>query len=193
MVSLSKTTRMSSVNFEHLLESNLVIKQVKKGEILIAAGQSTVYTYYVNAGCLRSYTIDDKGKEHILQFAPEDWIISNNDAFDKNELSRLNIDAVEESTVYMIIRNRAIELVDMDQALLIAFNNKLQRHITTLQKRILMLISATAEERYAEFNRMYPNLVNRIPQKMIASYLGITPEGLSRVRKLRVKDVSDIS
>jgi CRP-like cAMP-binding protein len=88
--------------------------------------------------------------------------------------------------VRVITRNQAINENLLEKEGLIYMANKLRKHMSFLRKRILLLLSATAEERYDDFNQMYPNLANRIPQKMIASYLGITPESLSRVRKSRI-------
>lgn len=96
----------------------------------------------------------------------------------------LNIDAIEDSTITIIkFVKSEHKFADLDKESLVDINRKFQKRIFVLQKRIIQLMSATGEERYNEFNLTYPNLVKRLPQKMIASYLGVTPESLSRVRK----------
>ena len=97
-------------------------------------------------------------------------------------LATLNIDAIEDSEI-KIIKRPNDNTSNLDTASLLSMNQKLLRRTYSLQKRIIQLLSASAEERYLEFLKLYPNLVQRVPQKMIASYLGITPESLSRVRK----------
>ena len=146
--------------------------KVKKGEIIQGSGEYNTKVYVVKSGLLRSYSIDKQGKEHIFMFAPEDWIIS--DAHLPDEPSVLFIDALEDSEV--IVQEKNFD----DQPL---FAIKLGRRMMVLQKRVLMLMSASAIDRYDHFIKTYPQITQRVPQKMIASYLGITPEALSRVKK----------
>ena len=176
---------MKPFSLEEFLQQQTVTKKVKRGEVLVKQGDTSVTAFYVEKGCLRSYITDNKGKEHILQFAPETWIISNNDVLVSDVIS-LTIDAIEDSVVRVVNRGQEVDENLLDMAGVISMNNKLRKHMSFLRKRILLLLSASAEERYDDFNQMYPNLANRVPQKMIASYLGITPESLSRVRKSRV-------
>lgn len=121
---------------------------------------------------LRSYSIDDKGKEHIYQFAPENWIIA--DASANNQPSELFIDSLEDSVI--------IEF-EKDFSVLSNEPIKLAKRLEVHQKRIIMLMSASAIERYENFIETYPNIVQRVPQRMIASYLGVTPETLSAAKK----------
>lgn len=147
---------------------------VKKGEILQRKGELNTYGYSVESGLLRSYLIDEKGKEHIFMFAPEDWMIA--DSHPPNEPSALFIDALEDSEV-VVLEKVANPTEHTD---------KLIRRMGVLQRRILMLMSASAIERYEHFVKTYPAIVQRVPQRMIASYLGITPEALSKVKKERI-------
>ena len=150
--------------------------KVKKGQILQHAGELNTKVYAVEAGLLRSYAIDEKGKEHIFAFAPEGWTIA--DLCEVTIPCELFIDALEDSTVTVIdkeVRKKQVAI------------NTVVKRILVLQKRVIMLMSAPALERYEYFIETYPNIVQRVPQKMIASYLGITPEALSRVRKERTK------
>jgi len=163
--------------------SCLKIKSFKKGDILLSPGDLKSDIYFINRGLLRYYSIDEKGKEHIIQFAPEDWMISDRDTTIFSEPSAFFIDAIEDTEAVIIKKDffPAIQPIVPDILKL----NILMLHnsIRFMQKRINMLLSASAEERYLDFIKLYPNLTLRVPQWMIASYLGITPESLSRVRK----------
>ncbi|MCI5058490.1 Crp/Fnr family transcriptional regulator [Phaeodactylibacter sp.] len=150
--------------------------QIKKGQILQRNGDLNSKVYHVQSGLLRSYSIDNKGREHIYMFAPENWIIA--DSVPPQTPCDLFIDALEDSEVIQITKDN-VSVTD---------TQKLIKRLEILQQRIIMLMSASAIERYEHFIETYPDIVQRVPQKMIASYLGITPEALSSVkRKHRVK------
>lgn len=144
--------------------------EVTKGQILQRKDDLNSKVYHVESGLLRSYTIDEKGKEHIFMFAPEDWIIADNVPADQP--CDLFIDALEDSII--IQKTKDFDLEPETQ--------KLINRIGTLQKRVIMLMSAPAIERYEHFIQIYPDIVQRVPQRMIASYLGITPEALSKAK-----------
>ncbi|WP_298539196.1 Crp/Fnr family transcriptional regulator [uncultured Aquimarina sp.] len=146
--------------------------EIRKGEIIQRSGELNSKIYNVNTGLLRSYTIDDKGKEHIYQFAPEKWMIA--DLGSPEKPCQLFIDAIEDSSVTVFEKDPDISPTD---------KIKLTNRMKVLQNRIIMLISASALDRYLHFIETYPNIIERVPQRMIASYLGVTPEALSRVRK----------
>lgn len=159
------------------------IMTVKKGEFLLQAGQVCKHTFFVESGLLRQYSIDNKGKEHILQFAPENWFVTDRESVFFNQKSSYFIQALENSSVLLLDEAFILRLSQKNNSF-IEFNNKLlHNHIRHLQKRITQLLGATAEERYLDFIKIYPDLLLRVSQAMVASYLGITPESLSRVRK----------
>lgn len=160
---------------------------VKRGDVLVRSGYSSEDAFYVVKGCLRSFVTDEKGKEHIYQFAPEDWIISDLEFFRNKNLAFLSIDAVEDSEIKVVNISAFRDLSMTDPAMMAEGLKKMQNRMYTLQRRIVQLLSFTAEQRYQEFIATYPNLHQRLPLKMIASYLGLTPESLSRVRKEMVK------
>lgn len=157
-------------------------KQVVKGEILLHKGEMTPKGYFVKKGCLRSYSIDHKGKEHIFMFAPEGWLVADMATQTQKSPSDLYIDAIEDSEVE-VFDMRLMEAEGLDTRQMLGSGiEKLVNRVAVLQKRIIMLMSATAWERYEHFLETYPNIAQRVPQRMIASYLGITPEALSKLR-----------
>ena len=166
---------------------NQPTRKVKKGEVLVRSGQPSKEAFYVLKGCLRSYLIDEKGKEHIYQFAPEDWIISDLEFYKNKGNAFLTIDAVEDSEIRSTGMESFFDISNQDLEFINEAFHKFQNRMYALQKRVIQLLAYSAEQRYTEFLQTYPNLSKRVPQKMIASYLGLTPESLSRVRKELVK------
>jgi len=162
------------------------IKQVsiKKGTILQRAGKRSVNNYVVLNGLLKSYAIDERGKEHIFMFASENWVISDINAHSENTASHLFIEAIEDSEIEIINQNAIKLFKQFPQEVLYKEFDRLLKRTSVLQKRVLMLMSFSAKERYDEFLKTYPELVQRVPQRLIASYLGITPEALSKVKSL---------
>lgn len=158
-------------------------KTVGKGTFLLNEGEVCHHAFFVEKGLLRSFSIDESGKEHVIQFAPENWIISDRSSMYFNNPSDFFIEAIEETRVVMI----GVDFTDTASEMGPSFrkyNEKiLHNHILHLQKRVNLLLGATAEKRYLDFIQLYPDLMLRVPQWMIASYLGVTPESLSRVRK----------
>ena len=154
-------------------EKNHVLKEIKvqKGQILQHNGELNSKIYFVKSGLLRSYSIDKKGKEHIFMFAPENWTIA--DSISPELPCELFIEALEDSEV--AVREKNIENAANTKSLI--------KRINVLQKRVIMLMSSSAIERYENFIETYPNITQRVPQKMIASFLGVTPETLSAAKK----------
>mgnify|MGYP000428925619 FL=1 len=148
----------------------------KKGDILQRKGDTSSNIYEVKSGLLRSYTIDEKGKEHIFMFAPEKWIIA--DAVLENDTCDFFIEAIEDSILYVSEKNVTRMQTNV---------SALAKRMLVLQRRIIMLMSYSGLDRYEHFLKTYPELTQRVPQRMIASYLGITPEALSKAKgdKLR--------
>ncbi|MBP9793916.1 MAG: Crp/Fnr family transcriptional regulator [Flavobacterium sp.] len=175
----------AGITKEQLLVLNNAIqtKTVQKGELLLRQGEICNHSFFVEKGLLRSYTIDTLGKEHIIQFASESWIISDRSSIFFNEPSDFYIDAIEETTVILLDQNFINLACEISVSFRLFNDRALQNHIRHLQKRINLLLGASAEERYLDFIKLYPDMLLRVPQWMIASYLGITPESLSRVRK----------
>ncbi|MDO5978575.1 Crp/Fnr family transcriptional regulator [Flavivirga spongiicola] len=152
------------------------IIEIKKGHILQHEGDLNGQVYEVISGLLRSYIIDNKGKEHIFVFAPEGWIIA--DAVQTDEPCEFFIEALENSTVK--VREKDLSQISPNAS-------AIAKRMLVLQRRVIMLMSYSGLQRYEHFIETYPNLTQRVPQRMIASYLGITPEALSKAKgdKLR--------
>ena len=164
------------------LEDKIQIKRFSKGEILQYQGDKLTNAYFVKSGLLRSYIIDKKGKEHTFMFAPEGWIISDIGSQFTDETSDLMIEVLENSEVEVFSTHFFSDIFHLYPEFSQDSAFVLMKRVATLQKRVIMLMSATAAERYEHFLQTYPNIVQRVPQKMIASYLGITPEALSTIR-----------
>ncbi|MEZ5037556.1 MAG: Crp/Fnr family transcriptional regulator [Chitinophagales bacterium] len=179
---LSSNSTLDAALIETLLDKCKKVN-IKKGEFWLRAGEACQQTLFVENGLLRYYSIDDKGKEHLLQFAPEGWFVSDRASIFFNEPSAYFIQALEDTEAIILDESFMLDLAKKDVSFM-EFNNKLlHNHIRQLQNRINQLLSASAEERYLHFTRIYPDILLRVPQLMVASYLGITPESLSRVRK----------
>src|SRR5690606_37777873 len=179
----------AGVKEEHLqsLHDLIVTKTYEKGEVLLEKGQISKHVFFVEEGLLRLFSISKEGKEHIIQFAPKGWFVTERNSICYTEPSEYFIDACERTAVALLNQD-FIDRASVFSPESSAYNERiLQNHIRQLQKRINLLIGTNAEERYLDFVKLYPNLMLRVPQWMIASYLGITPESLSRVRKNLVK------
>jgi CRP-like cAMP-binding protein len=167
------TTALKYVEFKH----------VKKGEYLLQKGTVCETAFFVESGLLYSFIVDDNQKEQVLQFAPEGWIVSDRSSMLLNEPSELYIKALEETTVILLNNNFTQMAKSINPSYTKYYEAALHKHIHQLQKRIISLMADSAEKRYLKFVDTYYNITLRVPQHMIASYLGITPEGLSRVRR----------
>ncbi|HMV15176.1 MAG TPA: Crp/Fnr family transcriptional regulator [Chitinophagales bacterium] len=188
---------MNSFNFKTYLTSNIALdndsidnlmlhckqQQIYKGDFLLRQGEKCKHSFFVESGLLKQYSIDEKGKEHIIQFAPEKWFISDRESVYFDNPSNYFIQAIEDTKVF-VLDELFFQELSLSHPNFLDYNNRLlHNHIRHLQKRITQLLSATAEQRYLDFIQVYPDISLRVPQTMIASYLGITPESLSRVRK----------
>ena len=165
------------------LLKNCTLLNVSKGDFLLRKGEFCKNTFFVEKGLLRLYSIDEDGKEHIIQFAPENWFVADRESIYFNQPSHYFIQALE-NTKTLLLDEKFITKLSKENISFLEFNNRLlNNHIRHLQQRINLLLSASAETRYLDFIKLYPDILLRVPQTMVASYLGITPESLSRVRK----------
>jgi len=165
------------------LESKLTEKKIKRRQFILQEGDVCKhYTFVVN-GCFKMYKVDNKGQEHNLQFATEDGWIADIGSFHSEKPSELYIEALEKSTILQIAKPDLLFLYSNYPKFDRNFRVLIENAFVNLQKRVLQNISSTAEERYLDFFKSYPNLFNRISNVQIASYIGVTPEFLSKIRK----------
>jgi CRP-like cAMP-binding protein len=158
-------------------------KFIKKGTLLLQQGEICKFGCKVISGCLKSYVIDDTGKEHIMQFAPEGWIITDMNSLFNHTPSNISIAAIEDSEVHWI-ENQVLDFWDdASREDLLQQIKMLTKNIITANKRTRLLLCSTGEERYFDFIQTYPTLTQRLPLKLIAGYIGITPEYLSEIRR----------
>lgn len=177
---IEKIVKLTDDEFRFVM-SHFTARTLKKHQYLVQAGDPAPNDHFVVKGLLRSFYIDDLGKTHILQFAMEDWWISDPEAYHNKMNATLNIDCLEDTRVYFIsIDNREKLCADLKK-MEYFFMKKTTAGYIALQKRILSLMSQKAEERFAQFFQLYPTLLQRVPKALIASYLGVTRETLSRM------------
>jgi len=167
---------------KELFLSYLSAKKIRKRQYLVQEGEQSKYSAFVLSGCLRSYFIDANGFEHILQFAIEDWWIADMMSITTQKPGNLAIDALEDSEVLLLSRENQLKLFDECPKFERYFRIITENGMVSFQRRVLENISLPAAERYKNFAKRYPIMVQRLPQTQIASYLGITPEFLSKIR-----------
>lgn len=161
-------------------------KKLRKKQYLLQEGEQGKYMAFVNKGCLRSYSIDEEGREHIVQFAIEEWWIGDMYSFLTGEPSDYNIDALEDAELLMIDRKAQNSILEHLPAYEKYLRILLENNYVATRRRLNNMMAKTAEEKYLDFIKQYPHITQRVPQHMVASYLGITPETLSRARKQRL-------
>ncbi len=165
------------------LQSKLLEKKVKRRQFILQEGDVCKhYTFVVN-GCFKMYKVDNKGQEHNLQFSIENGWITDIGSFYSNKPSELYIEALEQSTILQLNKPDLLYLFTNYPKFDRNFRVLIENAFISLQKRVLQNISSTAEERYLDFLKNYPDLFNRISNVQIASYIGVTPEFLSKIRK----------
>jgi len=159
----------------------LSFKKVKKKQFLYQEGDISKQAIFVTEGCLRSYSIDKNGFEHILQFAPPGWWISDMRSMITQEPGTLYIDAVDDSEIILIQRNDLEKLYTAIPKLERFFRILAENSLATYQHRLIDNLSLSALERYGNFCKSYPSLIENLPQKQVAAYIGVTPEFLSKM------------
>lgn len=172
---------------KELIKSYLTVKKLRKKQYILQEGEVCSSIIFVNKGVLRAYTTTDDGSEHIVQFALEGWLIADLYSFLTQEPGTYNIDAIEDSELILISYESHEKLLQES----VKYQSYILQQITgayiALQRRLTSMISLPIEERYTNLIAMYPNIAQRVPQHMLASYMGLTPETLSRVRR-RISD-----
>lgn len=177
---LEKITPFTDSEFEYVL-AHFTSKKLKKHQFLVQEGNPVPNDHFVLKGLLKATHTDQNGKQHILGFAMEDWWITDYQAYFNQAAATLQIDCLEDTELLCISlynrRKLCAELHKMEHC----FHMKLTGGYVALQRRILTLLNSTAKERYEQFHQQYPTLTNRLPKTLIASYLGVSRETLSRL------------
>ena len=165
------------------LYSQAKIYHLKKKEFLFMEGELAKYVGFVNKGCLRYYRLDDKGEEHIIYFATEEWWIGDLSSFYSGKPSLFNLHALEDCELFLYTK----ELFELMRAQIPAFDQYVKiRHAKATDARLETMMSQryeSAESRYLKLLQGFPDIFQRVPQHYIASFLGIKPQSLSRIRK----------
>jgi CRP-like cAMP-binding protein len=156
---------------------------LKKKDVLLKDSDTVRYQYYISSGCLRSYFVDKSAKEHTVQFAIKDWWISDYTAFFTKSKAVMTIECLQNATVYQVsqkdIENLYVEIPQIETF----FRQKMELAFASFQKRIIGNLSQSTKEKYTSFINTYPNIEQSVKNYHIASYLGVTTETLSRIRK----------
>jgi CRP-like cAMP-binding protein len=169
---------------KQLSRSFFISKKLRKKQYLLQEGDVNKYVAFVEKGLLRTFNVNDKGHEHIIQFAFEGWWTGDQLSFLTGEPSEYNIEAMEDCELLLLTKQAEDEMLEKIPKLERYFRILLQNSLIATQKRLASSLSQSAEERYNEFISACPTtLPHRIPQHMLASYLGVTPETISRIRK----------
>lgn len=182
---LKNVSRFINLNEEEkqLYVSLLSTRKLKKKEHLLRQGETARYDYFVTQGCLKSYQINDNGSEHITMFAVQDWWTGDLSSFIQKQPSNYFIQALEDSEVLQISKDNYDILFEKIPKFERFYRILYQRSLVSFIQQSDQNISLSAEERFHQFNKKYPTLLNRISQKNIAAYLGVTPEFLSLMRR----------
>ncbi len=167
---------------EERIRQYVQVSDIKNRELILVSGQVCKANYFVMKGCFRMYTNTDSGTEQIVQFGIDNWWITDYTSFDSQKPTSFNIQALESGTIAILERQAQDQLFAEVPKLERYFRLVLQRAYAATLMRVHFIFSQSGEERYRHFNALFPDFVQRIPQYMLASYLGFTPEFLSKIR-----------
>jgi len=172
---------------EHLFLSNTEIRHYKAKTIVLNAGEVCKCSFFVNSGLLRSFTINDNIVEHILSFACEGWWIGDMYSLISQKPGNLFIEVLEDAEVVLLSKENQeksyLEIPKLERFFRILTENSLVAN----QERLMDNLSLSAEERFEKFCKRYPTLIQKVPQKQIASYIGVTPEFFSKMKARLLK------
>lgn len=165
--------------------SLLTVVNVPKRTVYYKLGETNNCLSFINTGLLKCYVLDKENREVVIHFPKEDWWVSDVNSFYFKEPSRFQYETIENSQLVQITHDKLEVLFLKYPKFENAFHNLLKRYIISFHERYINLLTKSAKERYELFALKYPDLVQRVPQKSIASYLGVTPEFLSKMRGMR--------
>lgn len=177
---IEKIISLSDAEFEYVLQ-HFVPRSFKKHQFMVQEGEPVPNDFFILQGCVKSYSIDGNGKEHILQFGLKDWWITDYQAYYHQGHASINIDCIEATEVLALSWHNREKLCAVMHKMEHFFRKKTNLRNIALQNRILSLLSSNARERYDKLLAQYPELFQKVPKQLIASYLGVTRETLSRL------------
>jgi CRP-like cAMP-binding protein len=177
---IEKITQLTNEEFDYVL-SHFTSKKVKKHQFVLQEGDYVPNDFFILNGCLKSYFTDKNGKDHILQFGMQDWWITDYQAYYSQSKSTINIDCIEDSELLCLTFQNREKLCAEIHKIEHFFRKKTNKRNVALQQRILSLLSNNAKEKYDQLLELYPQLFQKVPKQLIASYLGVTRETLSRL------------
>ena len=176
---IEKITELTDEEFDYIL-SHFISKKFKKHQFVLQEGENADNDFFILNGCLKSYFTDKNGKEHILQFGMQDWWITDYQAYYSETKATINIDCIEDSELLCLSFQNREKLCSEMHKIEHFFRKKTNKRNAALQQRILSLLSNNAKEKYDQLLQLYPQLFQKVPKQLIASYLGVTRETLSR-------------
>jgi len=156
--------------------------QLKRRQMLLKDGEICRYSSFVIKGCLRGFSVDENGIEHVLNFAPQNWWIADMYSLITQKPGVLNIEALEDTEILTLSKISQEELYGKVPVFERFFRIIIENSLVSYQQRLLDNLSLTAEERYNNFCKRYPTLISCVPSKQIASYIGVTPEFFSKMK-----------
>lgn len=168
---------------KELIQSFFIFKKIKKKQVLLLEGHTCNYMTFVSEGLLKAYNIDEKGHEHINQFVPEGWWVSDMNSFFSEEVSFYSIDAIEDSEILILSKENFEKLTLRVPVMEKYFRLLFQNSLITKERRLISSHIHNAEQKYNHILTSNPDLIKRVPQNLLASYLGVAPETLSRLKK----------
>ncbi|MFB9080717.1 Crp/Fnr family transcriptional regulator [Flavobacterium procerum] len=177
---IEQTSPISEETFDYIF-TFFKAKKIRKNSIIIDNGDLVSHEFWVSKGCLKASYILEDGKEKIIRFAVEDWWVSDYDAYFKNKPATLTIESLEDCEVLVLSFNDREKLCKEIPEMSYFFRKKIEGAYAAFQKRLVSMLSNDARQHYEIFTQQYPMLIGRLPKSIIASYLGITRETLSRI------------
>jgi CRP-like cAMP-binding protein len=176
---IEKIVPLTDKEFDYV-QGHFVRKKFKKNQFVVQEGQMVDNDFFILIGCLKSYSTDANGKEHIIQFGLQDWWITDYQAYYNQTTATVNIDCIEQSELLCLSYANREKLCAEMHKMEHFFRKKTNKRNVALQQRILSLLSSNAKERYDKLLEQYPQLFQKVPKQLIASYIGVTRETLSR-------------
>jgi CRP-like cAMP-binding protein len=179
-----KLVELTDEEFAYIL-SHFSSKKLRKHQYLVQEGDYVFYDYFIMAGCLKAYYLNPEGKEHILQFGMQDWWITDYQAYYDRLKATINIDCIEDTEVLCLSLDNREKLCTELHKIEHFFRKKTNKGYVALQQRILSLLNNSAKERYEQLLQLYPQLFQKVPKQLIAAYLGVSRETLSRLNSTK--------